>query len=55
MPFRWIRGKKAQSVGFGLQTSEQESFWMMPKLFSSAILNLIATLSFLYHKSTNTR
>ena len=30
------------------------SFWMMPKLSSIVIINLIANLSFLYHKPEKT-
>jgi len=31
------------------------SFWMIPKLSSIVILNLIANLPFLYHNPKNTR
>jgi hypothetical protein len=33
----------------------RESFWMIPKLSSIVIMNLIAKLPLLYHKPKNTR
>ncbi len=37
------------------QISARVSFWMIPKLSSIVIINLIANLSFLYHKSDKPR
>jgi hypothetical protein len=39
----------------GAQKPDTRSFWMILKLFSIVIINLIANLSFLYHKPKNPR
>ena len=47
--------KNHRSSPLFVSSPATRSFWMIPKLSSIVILNLIATLSFLYHKSTNPR
>jgi hypothetical protein len=46
---RWASGKSAASPVFVLKPARERS-WMMPVSSYIVILNLIANLSFLYHK-----
>ena len=46
---RWGPEKAQLPAGF-ISNPRTRSFWMIPKLSSIVIVNLIANLSFLYHK-----